>query len=230
MYQNKNIIIAVLSILLLLLSIYVILLTNKEISTPKPIVQTITKEKIVYVTKPQKVEALRPKKEPVKEEVLLKNPIMEDLPDVEVPLTQDKQFIIISTRDNKGRFSISLISPSKPLKKAFYDRKIILHAQVEDDEYRGEFLFLVPPSSLENIDDLKIKITDAVSGESYIETAYCLAGIEPKYNYAMNISLSGRFNCYVQEDGEAFKIPEQSDESIKRMQEILKNSKMTTSF
>lgn len=225
MYQNKNIIIAVLSMLLLLLSIYIIVLTNKEIPTPEPMVNTITKEKIVYVTKSQKTEVVKPK-----EEVVVKKPIMEDLPGVEVPLTEDDQFIITSTRDNNGRFSISLMSASPPPKQAFYDRKIILHSQVADGEYIGDFLFLVPPSSLENIDDLKIKITDAVSGKSYIETAYCLAGIKPKYNYSMNISLSGGFNCYVQEDGEAFKIPGQSDESIKRMQEILKNSKMTTSF
>jgi hypothetical protein len=157
---------------------------------------------------------------------VFKKPIMEDLPEVEVPLTKDKKFIITSTRDNKGRFSISLTSPSKPPKEAFYDRKIILRSQVEDGEYMGNFLFLVPPSSLENIDDLRIEITDSVSGESYIETAYCLAGIEPKYNYSMNISLSGGFNCYAQENGEAFKIPEQSDESIKRMQEIFENSKV----
>ncbi len=229
MYQNKNIIIAVLSILLLLLSIYAIVLTNKEIPTPEPIVKTITKEEIVYITKPQNIETVKPKKELVKEEVL-KKPIMKDLPEVEVPLTEDKEFIITSTRDKNGRFSISLLSASKPPKEAFYDRKIILHAQIEEGEYIGNFLFLVPPSSLENIDDLKIKITDALSGKSYLETAYCLAGIEPKYNYSMNISLSGGFNCYTQENGEAFKIPEQSDEAIKRMQDIFEKAKMKQSF
>jgi len=221
MYQNKNLIIIILSILLVILSIAYIALYNKEIVLPEPVVETIVQEKIVYVTKAQKTIKPIQKKEIKKEKVeVVKEEITYDLPEVEVPLTKDNEFIITSTRDNKGRFTISLISSKKPPKKAFYDRKIILESEIESDAYIGKFLFLVPPVLVDNISELSIKITDAVSGNSYIETAYCLDGIESAYKYSMNVSFTDGFSCYIQETGKAFKIPKPSEASKKRMLDI----------
>ena len=219
MYQNKNIVIIILSILLVIVSISFIVLYNKEVVLPEPIVETIVEEKIVYITKPDKI--IEPiQKEEIKKEVVVKEEVIYDLPEVEVPLTKDNEYIITSTRDNKGRFSISLISSSKPPKKAFYDRKIILESEIEAGEYIGKFLFLVPPALVENISELSIKITDAVSGSSYVETAYCIDGIESAYKYSMNVSLLDGFSCYVQELGEVIKFSKSSEASTKRMQDV----------
>lgn len=179
------------------------------------------KKKIVYVEKDLKVDKPTIKKETKKQtKEVIKEEIKSELPDVEVAKTEENEYIITSTRDNNGRFTISLVSSIKPPKKAFYDRKIILQSHIEADEYKGEFIFLVPPILLENISDLSVKITDAVSGESHVETAYCVDGIDPAYRYSMNISFLGGFSCYVQEIGEAVKLPKPTEESTKRMQDI----------
>lgn len=220
--KEKNLIIIFLSVFVVGLSIYVFILKQKnEVKISEPIIKIITKEKIVYVTEPQKQELKNPQKKSIEEKVLRKSHI-DNLPEVEVPLTKDNEYIISSTRDKNGRFSIALVSKLKPPKKAFYDKKIILHSQISDDKYKGDFLFLVPPSLLENLDDLNIKITDAISGKTYLETAYCFQGIESKYDYTMDISLYGGFNCYVQENGKAFEMPKPSAESVQRMQEVFK--------
>jgi hypothetical protein len=224
--MNKNFIIVILSMLLLLVTVFLIIEYNKEIIVPKPIVETIIEEKIVYLPSPQKkIEPVKLQKtKEVKKETVVEKPVVYELPEVEVPLTKDNEYIITQTRDNKGRFTIALTSTSKPSKKAFYDRKIILESEIEDGEYIGKFLFLVPPILLENISELSIKITDAISNRSYIETAYCLEGIEPKYKYSMNISFSYGFSCYVQEMGKAFKMPKLSEKSTQTIKEIFNKS------
>ncbi len=225
--SNKNIIITALSVLVFILTITLVVISNKEIKE-KIVLKTIVEEKIVYITEEKEIVKFikAPKKKEVKKEIDLQEAVEYDLPEVEVPVTKDKQYILSQTRDNKGRFSIALLSSTKPPKKAFYDRKIILHSEIEDGEYLGKFLFLVPPFAVENISDISIKITDAISGDSFTQTAYCIDGIEDTYTYSMNISFSDGFTCYTQEKGEAFKIPKQSDESIQRMKEIFEKSKI----
>jgi len=217
MQKNKNIIILILSLLLVVVCIAFIVCYNKKVVVPEPIVKNVIEEKIVYVTKPKKVKKPVQKKEIIKEKIeVSEEEITYDLPEVEVPKIEDNEYMLTSTKDNNGRFTISLISSVKPPKRAFYDRKIILESEIEANEYKGKFLFLVPPILLENISDLSIKITDAVSGDSHVETAYCVDGIESAYRYSMNISFSDGFSCYVQELGEIIKF---SKSSTKKMQE-----------
>jgi len=220
MYENKNMIIIMLSILLIMITIAYIILNNEKTKEPKPIVKTVVEEKIVYVEKTPKIDKSTIKKDIEKKtEEVSKEEIQSELPDVEVSQTEDNEYIVTSTKDNNGRFTIELISLVKPPKKAFYDRKIILESQIEAEEYKAKFLFLVPPVLLENISYISIKITDAVSGESYVQTAYCVDGIDPTYRYSMNIFFSDGFSCYVQELGEIIKFSKSSELSTKKMQE-----------
>jgi hypothetical protein len=221
MFENKNLVIITLSVLLALVSISFVVVYNKQTPPPEPIVKTVVEEKIVYVEKDIKADKPTSKKETKQQTTeVIKEEIKSELPEVEVAKTEDNEYIITSTRDNNGRFTISLISSTKPPKQAFYDKKIILNSEIEADEYKGKFIFLVPPILLENISDLSIKITDAVSGGSHVEAAYCVDGIDPAYRYSMNISFLGGFSCYVQEIGEAVKLPKPTEESTKRMQDI----------
>ena len=71
MNQNKNIVIIILSILLVIVSISFIVLYNKEIILQEPIVKTIVEEKIVYISKPEKIIKPTQKQEMKKEEVVV---------------------------------------------------------------------------------------------------------------------------------------------------------------
>lgn len=211
--MNKDHIIIVLSLLSVTLIIYIFAFKQKEIVMSEPIVKTVIEEKIVYVTEPtvkkdiEQIESIDTKKQVIV------------YPEMQLPVTNNNEYVITNTTDSQGRFLIELTSIEKPSNKDLFARRIVLRGKIEDGDYKGNFMFVTPPAILKDISQVKIKVTDAISGESYSEIAYCFESLESGYDYSMNIIYSNGFQCSTQEIGQAVALPKPSEEQNKKLLE-----------
>ena len=207
--------------LLLSLTIYV-LFTDEDSKTLTKTVKANTPE---LQTDKEVVDIVynKSKKDELKKNILIQqNKSIADIQEVQLPKTKDetKEYIITQTTDHRGRFSIALTTQNELESKSLFQKRILLKGSIEDGEYKGEFLLTVPPVLLENIDLINLNITDATTHQTHSETAYCIQGIGEGYDYKINISYYGGFNCYVSEIGQAVSLPKPSKESLEKIRQI----------
>lgn len=191
---------------------------------PEPVVKTIIQEKVIYVDKEKEVnvDTAIKKTQVVKTK---QEELLNSIPKFEVPLDEDKDYIVTRATDNKGRFSIVLSTSEKPDNKIILERRILLSSTIEDGDYKGKFFFTVPLSILENIDSVNIKITDAISNDTYSEVAYCMGILEKGYDYSMSIIYSNGFECLVEETGTAMALSKPSKDNIDNLSKKFANFK-----
>ena len=206
--MNKNYLIIGLSLLSFSLLSYIIFNDEpvKNINAKEPTVKTVTEEKIVYLKKGR--QSFDEKKE-VKKEISLNQDLKKSDDETIIPVheiqlqTDDKKQILSQANDSKGRFHISLLSNTKLDKKIAYEKKIILHTKIYHDDYEARALLVIPPSVIEDIDNIMIRVKDAQKDETYEENAYCLQDIIADFSYVMKLSINGNLDCAVTESDEA---------------------------
>ena len=140
-------------------------------------------------------------------------------PKIKINTTKDKLYIVASTRDSGGRFSISLLSKIKPNNQINYEKKIIFEGEIIDDvsDYKHKFSLFIPPSILENLDDLQLQISDAQTSKKYKENSYQLSGLSNEFIYKMEVNVNDGFNYSIYELRTTPKIPKLSKDILNKI-------------
>lgn len=140
-------------------------------------------------------------------------------PEIKIKTTKNKLYIVASTRDSGGRFSISLLSKSKPNNQINYEKKIIFEGKIIDDisDYKHKFSLFTPPSILENLDDLQLQISDAQTSKKYKDDTYQLSGLSNEFIYKMEINVNDGFNYSVYELRTTPKTPKLSKDILSKI-------------
>jgi hypothetical protein len=140
-------------------------------------------------------------------------------PEIKIKITKNKLYIVASTRDSGGRFSISLLSKSKPNNQINYEKKIIFEGEIIDDisDYKHKFSLFIPPSILENLDDLQLEILDAQTSKKYKEDTYQLSGLSNEFIYKMEVNVNDGFNYSIYELRTTPKIPKLSKDILDKI-------------
>ena len=140
-------------------------------------------------------------------------------PEIKIKTTKDKLYIVASTRDSGGRFSISLLSKTKPDNQIHYEKKIIFEGEIIDDisNYKHKFSLFIPPSILENLDDLQLEISDAKTSKKYKKDAYQLSGLSNEFIYKIEINVDEGFNYSIYELRTTPKIPKLSKDILNKI-------------
>ena len=140
-------------------------------------------------------------------------------PEIKIKTTKDKLYIVALTRDSGGRFSISLLSKIKPNNQINYEKKIIFEGEIIDDVlgYKHKFSLFIPPSILENLDDLQLQISDAQTSKKYKENSYQLSGLSNEFIYKMEVNVNDGFNYSIYELRTTPKIPKLSKDILNKI-------------
>lgn len=140
-------------------------------------------------------------------------------PEIKINTTKDRLYIVASSRDSGGRFSISLLTKTKPNNQINYEKKIILKGEIIEDisDYKHKFSLFIPPSILENLNDLQLQIIDAQTSKKYKEESYQLGGLSNKFIYKMEVNIDDGFNYSVYELSATPKLPKFSEDILNKI-------------
>jgi len=219
--QVKDILLAIVGFIVLIEAYYLYSQQDKIVIQIKK--EIVYKDRYIETECPKIEEKTIPKKNTLlpKEEVEKNITIANIYPEIKIKTTKDKLYIITSVRDRGGRFSISLLSKTKPNNQTNYEKKIIFKGEVTNDtsDYKHKFSLFIPPSILENVDDLQLQISDAQTSKKYKEDTYQLSGLSNEYIYKIeiNININDGFNYSVYELRKAPKIPKLSKDILNKI-------------
>jgi len=140
-------------------------------------------------------------------------------PKIKIRTTKDKRYIVASTRDSGGRFSISLLSQTKPNNQINYEKKIIFEGEIIEDisDYKQKFSLFIPPSILEKLDDLQLQILDAQTSKKYEADTYQLGGLSNEFIYKMEINIDDGLNYNVYELRATPRLPKISKDILNKI-------------
>ncbi|WP_024955732.1 hypothetical protein [Sulfurospirillum arcachonense] len=213
---NKDAIICILILIILVLLGFVffqepVIKTVTKVKI-KPLVKTITSERIIYRDKEyQKNKVAKPKEISTTEKEI------------------QKEYIISSTKDNRHKYTISLFSLVEPTQTKDF-KKIVLTGNLIDDTYKSRFILNVNQILLDEVGDTYFKITDNNTKEVYATQNPCLYNLLEYYIYKVNLELSGNsIICDIEEDKEL----EEKDRKIyikKKIENNLENNNLKNNF
>jgi len=217
--EVKDILLAIIGFIVLVEAYYLYAQQDKIVVQMKK--EIVYKDKYIETECSKIEEKIIPKKNtPLhKEEVEKKITIAKIYPEIKIKTTKDKLYIITSARDRRGRFSISLLSKTKPNNQINYEKKIIFEGEVVDDTsgYKQKFTLFIPPSILENVDHLQLQVSDAQTSKKYKEDTYQLSGLSDEFIYKIEININNGFNYNVYELRKTPKIPKFSKDILNKI-------------
>lgn len=189
---NKDHVIYLLFISLVVLITYILL--------EEPVVQTVTKTEYKTIVKEKVVYKEQECPDVVSETLLRSNTPNNSYVREPEKIVQDNEYTLTTANDNQYMYSVSLVSSMKPLKSKTFKR-VILNGRLTNDEYKSIFILEFNRTQVDDSGNLLLKVTDRANKTVYVQYNPCLSNLMENRIYKVELDISsGEVVCLAEEE------------------------------